>query len=370
MASSSAVAGCVGTLAVLIALVFAVRGYASLDNTTYGIQYSWWSETVHDNNGKAFGPGIYFPGLFTSFITFPSKIETLEWAPGSRRPAILSRTNDGLAVELECSLQYQLNASTVSSLYHTLGTWDQAEQYMEKVAHSIIMTEATHYTAEEFFANRTTISPLMERTIRAQFETKLFVLMQFFQLQEVKLPPEFEHAVKNTTETNQKITIYEAAKNRSAVEWETELLQMRQHLDVRINKAHADATEIELRGQAAGQTLILQALGNASAILQQSRARANASTTQRRADAESVRASKRTEAATVRLQSITYFNATNHSYYLQAAAYGSIRQHMASEEQFLEFMKVKALQNVSWSRMSVNLADVSDPLAFMGLAPR
>ena len=39
--------------------------------------------------------------------------------------------------------------ASVSALYHTLGTWDQAEAYMANIAQSIIMTEATHYTAED-----------------------------------------------------------------------------------------------------------------------------------------------------------------------------------------------------------------------------
>lgn len=371
MDGMGAVAGACGACfcaIVVMILVCLFRGMGSLDNTKFGLEYDWWSQTVTDNHGQAFGAGIYLIGPFTSFIIFPSKIETLEWAPYSARPAIWSRTSDGLAVELECSLQYQVSQGNVSSLYKTLGTWKDAEEYMAKLAHSIIMTEATHYSAEEFFANRTTISPLMEQTIRSVFEKKLYAYVQFFQLQEVILPREFEEAVKNTTETNQKIGIYEALQERQKVEWETELLKVKQNMGVRINKAKAQATEIELVGQAKGQRLILQARGDAAAILQKSRSAANASAAQRQADAESALASLKTEAKTVKLRSQTHFNAKNRSYYLQAAAYGSIRKSLGSEERFLELMKVKALQNVSWNKMSVNLANIADPLAFMGLA--
>lgn len=362
----NAVGGCAGCACALVTLggFMSIR---SLDNTQYGLMYSSWNEEVTDNNGIAYGAGMYPVGPWTSFIIFPSKIETLEFGQGSRRP-IWSRTSDGLAVELECSLQYQIMASNISALYRTLGTWNQAEEYMAKIAQSIIMTEATHYDASEFFANRTTIQPLIEAELRTQFKDKTYAYVQFFQLQDVILPPQFEEAVKNTTLTNQQITIYEAQRNRQAVEWETELLQMEQHVDVRINQAGAQAKEIELKGQAAGQRVILQAEGDAAAILQKSRTAANASASQREADAQSVFAARQTEAATIRLQSQTSFNATNRSYYLQAVAYGAIREALGSEERFLELMKVKALQNVSWSKMSVNLANVEDPLAFMGLS--
>jgi len=362
----SALVGCGGCTCLLagVGLFMSIR---SLDNTQYGLQYSSWNEKVKDNNGMAFGAGMYFTGPWTSFIIFPSKIETLEFGRASRQP-IWSRTSDGLAVELECSLQYQIMASNISALYRTLGTWDQAEGYMAKIARSIIMTEATHYDASEFFANRTTIQPLIETQLRDQFKDKTYAYVQFFQLQEVILPPQFEEAVKNTTLTSQQINIYEAQRNRQAVEWETELLQMKQHVDVRINQAGAKAREIELKGNAAGQRVILQAEGDAAAILQKSRTAANASASQREADAQSVFAARQTEAATIRLQSQTNFNATNRSYYLQAVAYGAIRQAVGSEDRFLEFMKVKALQNVSWSKVAVNLANVKDPLAFMGLS--
>jgi len=368
MENAGVLGGC-GICSCLLAVLFAFNSVKSLDNTQYGLQLSWWNEEVSDNNGVAFGAGMYFTGPTTSFIIFPSKIETLEFGFGyDSRPAIWSRTSDGLAVELECSLQYQVMPASVSALYHTLGTWDQAEAYMAKIAQSIIMTEATHYTAEEFFANRTTIAPLMEAELREQFASKIYAGVQFFQLQEVILPREFEEAVKNTTLTNQQIAIYEAQRSRLAVEWETELLKMEQHVGVRLNKARGEATEIVLSGEAKGQRLVLQAEGDAAAILQKSRSAANASASQREADAESVLTTRQTEAATIRLQSMTHFNATNRSYYLQAAAYAAIRESVGSEERFLDLMKVKALQNVSWNKMSVNLANIKDPLAFMGLA--
>lgn len=328
---------------------------------------------MRDNAGVAYTAGRYILSPTKRFIKFPAMVETVQFTDeygvhGLSRPAIWSRTADGLAVELECSLQYQVMAKDVLEMYHVLGTFDDAEKYIVQVAQSLIMTEATHYTAHEFFANRTTIAPLIEKELREIFDEQLYAYVQFFQLQKIILPPEFEEAIRNTTLTTQQIAIVEAVRNRRLVEWETELLKMQQHVDVRINEAKAQAKEIELAGQAKGQRIILAAKGDAAAILVKAGATANATRIQKHADAQSILASKATEAATIRLQSQTTFNSTNLSYYLQASSYAAIEEAVGSEERFLELMKVQALQNVSWKKMTVNLAKESDPLAFMGLA--
>lgn len=365
MVSGSVLFGC-GCSFALFCCLWVWLGISSLDPTQYGLEYDWWRKSVSDNRGVAFGAGMYWLGATRSFIVFPSKIETIEFGEHVR-PLISSRTSDGLALQVECSLQYQIMPSNVSALYHTLGTWDIAEGYMAQIAKSIIMTEATHYDGNAFFANRTTIGSLIETELREQLKEKIFAYLQFFQLQSVILPKEFEDAVKNTTLTNQNIAIYDATRSRKAVEWETELLKMQQHVGVRINKARSEATETVLVGEAKGQRILLQAQSDAAAILQKSRTTANASMAQRHADAQSALAARKTEAATIALQSLTQFNGTNRSYFLEAAAFASIRKAMGTEERFLELIKVKALQNVSWNKMSVNFGQKTDPLAFMGL---
>merc|ERR1712014_219741 len=98
------------------------------------------------------------------------------------------------------------------------------------------------------------------------------------------------------------------------------------------------------------------------------RAEANATQIQRMADSHAVTAAKRAEAGTIRLQSLTLYNVTKLKHYLEACSYASMKQAAGSEEVFLELMKVRALQNVSWKKMSVNLGKGLDALSFMGLA--
>jgi len=362
-----AIAFCVALL-----LWFSTR---SLEPSEYGLEYNWWSATVRDNNGVAFTAGRYFPGPTKTFIKFPAMVETIQFTneytsdDGLTKPAIWSRTSDGLAVELECSMQYQLMPTNISKLYEQLGTFEEAQGIFAKLAMSLIMTEATHYTAHQFFANRTTIQPLIEEELRVVFQNRLYASLQFFQLQKIILPREFEDAIRNTTLTLQQIQIAQAQRAKNEVEWSTILNRTKSSVGVRINNAKAKAVETELDGQAKGQRLLLQAQADAAAILVKARATANATQIQREADTASVLAAYRAEAATLRLQSLTHFNATNTSYYLQALSYrGMMDAFDGSQDRFLEFMKVQALQNVSWKGLSVSLPNGSDPLSFMGLA--
>merc|ERR1712137_209339 len=96
----------------------------------------------------------------------------------------------------------------------------------------------------------------------------------------------------------QEVAIAKASRNRKAVEWETELLKMEQHVSVRLNQASAVAAEVELVGQAKGQRILLQAQADADAIMVKARATANATAIQRQADSMSVLAARRAQAGT------------------------------------------------------------------------
>lgn len=365
--------GC-GSICVLVILVILVTfcSFCSLEPSQYGLRYDWWWSTVSDNNGKAYTAGRYRLGVTSRFIKFPAMVETLQFTDElfpdrGIKPAIWSRTSDGLAVKLECSLQYQLVPENVTKLYEQLGTWDETQVFFAKLARSCLMTEATHHSAQKFFQNRTIIQPIMEQELYKLFRDQLFSYTTF-QLQKIILPPEFEQAIQTTTHTQQEAPLALAQRDNLIVDWTTKLQNMQNLVDARVQNARAQAADIMLQGEARGQRLLLQAKADAAATFVKARAVANATIMQRKSDATSMLAACRAETATVRLQSQTYFNATNISYHLQALSYKGMKDAVGNEDHFLEFMKVQALQNVSWKGMAVNAPHNSDPLSFMGLA--
>jgi len=345
---------------------------ATLEPIEYGLEYSWFSQTVKDNRGMAFTAGRYILGPASGFIKFPSVVETVQFstelAPDvQHHPPIKSRTRDGLAVELECSMQWQLMPQNVLKLYETFD--NNYPAVFAEVAKTVLMTEATKHSSQSFFQNRTVIAPMIELELRKVFQFKLLSNMPFFQLRNVVLPRQFEDSIRETQMLRQEVLVVEAQRQRLAVEWETELLKAQQHVMVRINQARAKAEQIVLNAGAQGKRELAMAEGQSAVILVKGNATARATLLQRQADAAAVLADYHTKAETVRLRSTASFEAANRSHYLEAESFTHIMTALGHNEQhFLELMHIRALQNVTLSKITVNVGKDVDPLTYMGLA--
>lgn len=360
---------------VFLLLVAVFMSMNTLETTELGLKYDWWEETVTDNNGFAYSAGRSF-FLTGKFLKFPAVVQSIDFGSSSskwkttiaHRPSVRTRTKDGLAIEIECAMQYELLPKKVLPLYQAFGM--NFEDFFEKVATSVIMTESTLYSSSEFFANRTVIAPLIGNTLMKKFNEDLFANVPLFQLNSVNLPKEFEDAIHETQMVTQQIAIVTGQRLRQEVEWQTELMKASQQLDVKLNQARAEATKIVLVAEAKGKRQMLHAEGDAAAMLVKQRATAQAVGLTKQAEADAVLAQRRTEAASIRLHSLTTFNARNLSYYLQARSYREVMKGVSGNETlFLKLMQVRALQNVSWKKMTVNAGPEMDPLAYMGLAP-
>lgn len=128
-----------------------ILGFSSLDATEYGLDYSWLSKTI---DPIARFNGLYFIGIGHSFIKFPRNIQTIEFSQdrAANRPAIESRTSDGLEVILEISFQYTLQPENLYRLYNYYG-FDYSSTF-QNIAIDVLTEEATGYTAYDFFMNR------------------------------------------------------------------------------------------------------------------------------------------------------------------------------------------------------------------------
>jgi len=348
----SAIQACAGigvcTFFLLVFLIFTSMN--TLEPTELGLKYDWWKETVEDNDGFAYSAGRSF-FLTAKFIKFPGVVQSIDFGSrsgsppgasfwgsrGGHRPAIKSRTKDGLGIEIECAMQYELLPKKVLDLYNTFGT--DFEDFFEKVATSIIMSESTLYSSSEFFANRTVIAPLIGDTLLKVFNKRLFANVPLFQLNSVVLPTQFEEAIHQTQMVTQQIAVVEFQRARQEVEWQTEVLKAEQQLEVKLNIARAEASSIVLVAQAAGKRKLLHAQGDADAMLVKQKATAMAANLTKQADADAVRAQRRTEAASIRLHSLTNFQGANLSYYLQALSFKEVKKGVSdNEELFLQLM--------------------------------
>jgi len=70
------------------------------------------------------------------------------------------RTNDGLELDLEASLQYRVQKDKIFSIYTNYG--DQEKAILTRVAIDAISDVASNYTSTDFFRNRAEIQLRMK----------------------------------------------------------------------------------------------------------------------------------------------------------------------------------------------------------------
>ena len=228
--------GCCGVLTVVVILMFAAS-WSSLDFQEFGLDYNSIRQTV---NPIADGSGRYFLGVGHSFLIFPKVYQTIEYsqAEGRTGPPVQSRTKDGVEVILSVSFQYQLQRESIYDLFTTYGlnidgeSADGSEAEIEPyrkvfsyVARDILTDVSTEYNAFEFFSNRTNIGDRMWQELRRTFEEDYFSTVAFFQLKDVDLPDEFEHAIQDAEVSRQYQQRAREIQTRLLIEAETSVIQ-------------------------------------------------------------------------------------------------------------------------------------------------
>ena len=96
------IGGCVILLVILVA-----SSFDSLELNEIGLKYNSFDMSI---SPMTYTGGLYWVGPFGSFIDFPKTFQNVEFSDDrtADRPAIYSRTSDGLEVMLEISFQFTL----------------------------------------------------------------------------------------------------------------------------------------------------------------------------------------------------------------------------------------------------------------------
>lgn len=209
---------CICAVTCITGIILLILGFSSLEATEYGLDYSWLSKTINPN---VYANGLYFIGIGHSFIKFPRNVQTIEFSKerNANRPAIESRTSDGLEVTLEISFQYILQPENLYKLYMRYG--EGYNQIIQNVAIDVLTVEATRYTAYNFFMDRGTIKDDFQNSLDLAFNTTCFANVQFMQLRSVDLPNLFEEAIQESEVKKQDIQKANAELNKVKIELDT-----------------------------------------------------------------------------------------------------------------------------------------------------
>ncbi len=246
--------GCCFCWSILCIIIFATS-WASLDFQEYGLDYNTWRHTVQP---EAVGSGRYFLGVGHRFLTFPKVYQTIEYSdvPDATAGSVQSRTKDGVEVILSVSFQYQLKQEKINDLFQMYGVEmdgldDEEEEPYKRVfsyvARDILTDVSTEYNAFEFFSNRTNIGDRMWRELRRVYERDYFATVVFFQLKDVDLPDQFEHAIQDAEVSRQYQQRAREIQTKAEIEAETSVIQAQYSAQIMLQEAEAQANSTLLQ---------------------------------------------------------------------------------------------------------------------------
>jgi len=225
-------------------VVIVVVSFDTLEFQEIGLNYSWLSESVENH---VYTAGRYYLGLGNHFIRFPRVVQVITFendiGRNNRGPSLQSRTNDGLNVGLEVSIQYKLNGTALYDMYNHLGV--DYENYFVRTAIDKLTEKATNYTAHFFFSNRSRVGSDLQTALMDHFEAIGYATIIILQLNSVRLPQEFEHAITASQVANRDINISLQEREANLVNFETAILRAEKRVEVVNNRAAAEAQSIE-----------------------------------------------------------------------------------------------------------------------------
>jgi regulator of protease activity HflC (stomatin/prohibitin superfamily) len=163
-------------------------------------------------------------------------------------PALQSRTQDGLTVNIEVSFQYKLKEDGLYDMYQTFG--EDFNLIFLRMAIEQLTTATTKHDAHDFFTNRTGLSTEMHKALDAHFRSHAHAEVPFFQLRTVKLPKDFEDSIQDTQVKEQEIKVAKAQQDQNRISYETTLLQAGQQVKVLNQQAEGEAASIHAQNDA------------------------------------------------------------------------------------------------------------------------
>jgi regulator of protease activity HflC (stomatin/prohibitin superfamily) len=217
-------------------------------------------------------PGRYALGPGHTLLLFPRTLQNIEFTNETNQfgAPLYARTEEGLRVTLEVSLQYHLSRAQLPSLVSTLGLGYVS--VFSSVTRQVVRDVASNFSAFEFFVDRSSIADEIQLQLIDIFNNNLYADVDFFQLRNVFLPNVFESAINQAQVAQQDVSSATFQQQTALVQAQTDQLQAQAQAQVTIKLANstAQATALQARSEASATNATITALANGYASLQSS----------------------------------------------------------------------------------------------------
>jgi len=222
---------------VLMALSFEILNYDE-----YGIKYH---KVSRELDNQVFVEGRHYVQPGQTFFRFKSTFITInfqngEWGSADETP-IQCTTGDGLEVEIEATVQYQLRRNELYDLLLTFGT--EFENSLIAQAKAAIRDGCGNKTSEEMYNNRQGIQAAMLDEVANQLST-LYVDVGFLELINIELPPQYNNAVGDKESARADVDVALNQRTQALILSQTTLLTAGEDAKIKLIQANATADGI------------------------------------------------------------------------------------------------------------------------------
>jgi len=265
---------CMLSFLTLVGLVAAL----SLDQVPplhWGVRYNKFVKSADIDS--VFGPGRYLVGPMRQFLLFPSSVRTIEFTDqpiqtdGQRFEPLHTRTNDGLGLHLQISLQYRLRRDDVGLLYRRFNL--AYEQVFVSALREKLIQTASQYNARDLWFKRADFGTFMQSTINNSL-WQLHAECWGLQVLIVDLPDNFEKSITETQVQKQLMRTREMEQQSKTIHAMTNVIEADFGKQVRTiiaqgqanytlitKSAHAEAQQHKIDAEAAVMNQALYTLG-------------------------------------------------------------------------------------------------------------
>jgi len=239
--------GGIAAVAIIVIIILLACSFSKVEMTEVGLLYSHASRKIDRSN--FYLAGRYYVGVGGEFITFPITQQEIVL------PTFESRTQDGLKISLDVSINYKIDKDfkKVLQVFDNFGR--HYEGYLSRLAMNIVRDASACFTAFQYSQNRSLVSQKMESDISDDMREIGFTL-DSVQLLNVAFPSNFSNTLQSTLLLQQQVTQAEMNKDAEKVALEGEFQKSNITASNLITDANTQATSITQDAEAKSEALI------------------------------------------------------------------------------------------------------------------
>eukprot|EP00928_Gymnodinium_smaydae_P017595 TRINITY_DN16727_c0_g5_i1.p1 TRINITY_DN16727_c0_g5~~TRINITY_DN16727_c0_g5_i1.p1 ORF type:complete len:360 (-),score=43.90 TRINITY_DN16727_c0_g5_i1:106-1185(-) len=237
---------CVGLLVIFLGVLLSL---GTLKPTEYGLRYNMITKQV--DTSQVYQSGRHFIGPFSSLLTFPATVQSLEFSNRHSATAqpLSTRTAEGLSLTLHIAFQYHLIQDEIPALYQLANRF--YEPLYLKVARDILLKAAAQFTAPEYWLERPEVGEKMLKYVNDGLRSS-HATCTGLQLLVIELPDKYEASIVATQVQKQGIKTRENEQRAALIRAEIDVMiaGYQNEITVILSGAHANATLVTKRAEA------------------------------------------------------------------------------------------------------------------------